>query len=72
MPLDDVAPSIEAEAFRPDGQRAEQGYALDSLVTGNVGLVMDTIADNGMHVSPTHPLNCLQRGTDARNRGSRL
>ena len=60
MALDNVAPAAEPELLRPDGQSAQQGYALDGFVAGNVGLLVGNIADYRVLIGPAQPLNCLQ------------
>lgn len=61
MAFDDVAPATEPEPIRPNGQRTQQRHAPDRFVTGNIGLIVDTIADYGVLIGPAPPLNGFQR-----------
>ena len=61
MNLDDVAFAVQAEAFGPDGQGAQEGDALDDIVAGEIRVLVDDIAAVGVLVGGAPALDDLQR-----------
>lgn len=57
----DIAFAVQAKAFGPDGQGAQQGHAFGDFVAGHIGVFVDEVAAQGMMVVFKNALDVDQR-----------